>query len=230
MKYDVVTYPTYSDQWKNGEAVLATVDAADIDDAVTEAMRLVGATQIRWAHPNEDGGSAMVAFADPDPAMLAEHMRHDGEFGHRVKVTSYPHADLPSYDGPVTRHPTHKAAVTAAFRQLRREGVVARQRLACCSTCASAELADAPDAVFYHGQDASRAWSRPYGGGSSRDLVGDLCVRYQTETGQGTRDLGVRVMQALQANGLVVKWDGDPTTVVTVPADQSAALECVDAG
>lgn len=98
----------------------------------------------------------------------------------------------------------------AAFIDLERSGVIARQHFTCCNTCGHAEIHDhvhdalergrrADGYVFYHWQDTEHAVT----GGS-------LHLRYSA-------DIGPRVVEALRAHGFAPAWDGDAARTIQVP-------------
>lgn len=102
-----------------------------------------------------------------------------------------------------------KAALTSAFRALRKQGYVCRQNFLCCGGCASSALddvftkrgvpVDSPlrKAVYYHSQDAA-----------------DL--REEGWTYLGWAGDGAVIVAALEGAGLRVKWDGRPETRILV--------------
>lgn len=127
-----------------------------------------------------------------------------------------------------------KASLTAAFRALRKQNLIARQNHWCCSSCGSHSCAtdaekciakgkDIKGWVFYHRQDED-----------SFQAGGDLHIRYAgiTEadkatigtpehTGLGggdeeTVEVGKLVVAALEAEGLTVEWDGDSNVCIKV--------------
>lgn len=98
----------------------------------------------------------------------------------------------------------------AAFAELQRSGIVARQDFTCCRNCGEteirAELADTDEGyVFFHAQDTERAVEG-----------GALWLRYGAVTGPAT-PVGQRVADALTRHGLTVDWDGDPERAIRVP-------------
>lgn len=112
--------------------------------------------------------------------------------------------------------------VTAAFKQLRSQGVIARQSFSCCEGCGSGELAtlvnnarakgkNIKGGVFYHQQDTQsfKRYGVVYiGFGSAKDNPSD-----EEEVMVGTL-----LSNALKAQGLTVVWDGSSATRVLVRA------------
>ncbi|MEH1014440.1 hypothetical protein V6U90_15165 [Micromonospora sp. CPCC 206060] len=98
----------------------------------------------------------------------------------------------------------------AAFAELNRAGIVARQDFTCCGSCGEAEigaeLSDADEGyVFFHAQDTERAAEG-----------GALWLRYGTTEGPAT-PVGQRVADTLTRHGLPVDWNGDPGRAIRVP-------------
>lgn len=124
-----------------------------------------------------------------------------------------------------------KPKLTAAFRALRKEGIVAKQSFMCCGSCAGAQIANDIEAAI----DAGKA--RPAGcvfytkqGGffdghpEARFTkvtklylqFGDVQTTKHGTVGIGTVEVGKRICKALEAVGLAYEWDGtaDKTIVV----------------
>lgn len=105
----------------------------------------------------------------------------------------------------------------AAFAELERSGIRARQHFACCASCGHYEISEdiyfARDVweervdgyVFYHRQDTETAVTR-----------GLLHLRYATlgSDPAATTAIGHRVYAALQAAGLEVAWNGEPASTI----------------
>lgn len=90
-------------------------------------------------------------------------------------------------------------ALTKAFRTLRKLGYFARQNFWCCQSCAWNAVPDdkAKRAVFYHNQDAA-----------------DLRTRRQCYLAWAGD--GQQIVDTLRLHGVVVEWDGKPTTRILV--------------
>lgn len=84
-----------------------------------------------------------------------------------------------------------KAAVTEAFKELRRNGYFARQNFWCCQSCAWADIGEkkADKAVFYHQQDNAR-------------------FRETGETMLAWSGDGAFIAETLRRHGLLIEWDG----------------------
>ena len=84
-----------------------------------------------------------------------------------------------------------KTKITKAFRELRKQGYVAKQNFWCCQSCAWGDLSDeeSEKAVFYHEQD-------------NQDLKenGKCCLSWSGD--------GQLIVDILTKNGLIVEWDG----------------------
>ncbi|MDH6114526.1 hypothetical protein P3T36_000926 [Kitasatospora sp. MAP12-15] len=107
---------------------------------------------------------------------------------------------------------TDPERLTRAFSALEAVGITAAENFTCCRSCGQAEIgaAGSPDArgfVYFHTQCTDSAVAGQglmllYGGFDS-----------STET---TAAIGREVAAALQAVGLPVEWDGDPSRAVKV--------------
>ena len=109
-----------------------------------------------------------------------------------------------------------KTRIGVAFRELRKQKVVALQNHLCCMSCASSSLStrleekdrDKLGAVYFHAQDEdSLKWS------------GEIHIRYfANDTKESGKPETVRIGQmakdALKFAGLEVKWDGDPGSTI----------------
>lgn len=98
------------------------------------------------------------------------------------------------------------ARLTAAFRDLRSQGLFARRNFWCCQGCGWAAIEadpkarakhDAKGAVFYHQQDA-------------QDLTSTGRV-FLAWAGDGNA-----IVNTMVRHGLGVKWDGSPHTRIEV--------------
>jgi hypothetical protein len=99
-----------------------------------------------------------------------------------------------------------------AFHSLGEQGIVARQDVACCLTCGTAEMHnEVREALsrgrkvvgyaFYHQQDTQDACKS-----------GELYIAYASLAGgpEANADIGRAVAEAIRKEGLVVEWDGSP--------------------
>ena len=112
--------------------------------------------------------------------------------------------------------------LTAAFRDLDANGILAREDYACCNTCAVSELAGEAGIerearerdgrppvrgyVFYHAQDAESLF--PFLGFGS----------YVDRSPEGDTAVGEEVVEALRRHGLSPKWNGDPKRKIEGPS------------
>ena len=97
-----------------------------------------------------------------------------------------------------------------AFKQLRRQGIVAKRNVsACCQSCANLNLADEVPVI----------WS--FGGEGNRNVISGDYYYYSewmfnhdnlTEDGGELNDSGKRVLATLAQNGIVVEWEEEDTT------------------
>ncbi|MBB5872734.1 hypothetical protein F4553_006168 [Allocatelliglobosispora scoriae] len=105
---------------------------------------------------------------------------------------------------------TDSDRLTAAFAELDRVGIVARENFACCQNCGHSEIGEefpegeAPFGyVFYHQQDAER--------GANGEGV------YLAYDGKDQTEVGASVVRVLQSHGLRPQWDGSPTQRIHLP-------------
>lgn len=116
--------------------------------------------------------------------------------------------------------------LTAAFKTLRKQGFIARQRHLCCNSCAGCKIADdvetkvkagklRPDfkgAVFYSRQS----------GIFRDDRISKLYLQFgQVSTDHGdkgipTVEAGKLICQTLREAGLTVEWDGTEHSCILV--------------
>ena len=105
-----------------------------------------------------------------------------------------------------------------AFEVLERAGIVARQNFTCCSTCGRYEIGDEITAAkkkrrpvsgyaFYHMQDTEGAVE---GGG--------IYIKYDTLTNdeEKKKEVGRKIVTALEESDLDAVWNGDPNTAILV--------------
>ncbi len=105
---------------------------------------------------------------------------------------------------------THKDRVTAAFKALRKLGYVARQHLACCSSCGSYELGEIIEArggdldtakvVWYHRQDAEAF--------ENGMLTRNLMLRWSGDAAE--------IKRVLETQGLLAIHNGDDSRCIEV--------------
>lgn len=110
-------------------------------------------------------------------------------------------------------------ALTLAFTDLERRGVLTFQNFWCCGGCSGGGVAQAHEAnpadirsrtvgaVWYHEQDAEYALD-----GYGLDLLYD-----SLPSGERQAEIGGLLVEALRARGFAPEWDGDPASVVTIP-------------
>jgi hypothetical protein len=101
--------------------------------------------------------------------------------------------------------------ITAAFADLDRKGIVAREHFACCQNCGTAEIWDEADDeprgyTFFHMQDTESA------------VAGDLHLSYGSRSNlpEATVAIGREVVEALEAHGLRTEWDGSTRTRILI--------------
>jgi hypothetical protein len=101
--------------------------------------------------------------------------------------------------------------ITAAFAELDRNGIVARERFSCCQNCGTHEIWEeaGPDTrgyAFFHMQDAETA------------VDGGLYLSYGSRSGDADEAvaIGHEVVKTLGAHGLRTEWDGSVRTRVLI--------------
>lgn len=109
-----------------------------------------------------------------------------------------------------------KALLAVAFREMRKQGLLAKQNFMCCRSCGSHALwntmGEQPGkykgAVFYCKQDGDnlRESGKFYLGFGAAD----------TDDDKETTIIGWMVQSALVKSGLQVEWDGSPGTRILV--------------
>jgi len=103
-----------------------------------------------------------------------------------------------------------------AFKELRKEGLFARQNLADCQSCAIEQIDEEKEVakgkwgyVFYHGQDNDRKKE----GDNFSIAFGHLRLTKKDRKENNYDDskaiiVGIKVMQILERNGIKVDWNG----------------------
>ena len=105
--------------------------------------------------------------------------------------------------------PTDCDKLDAAFNHLELHGILARSNYTCCMNCGTTEIAyeivesttKVRGYVFYHNQDTERAIE-------NRNLR--LAFGSADETLHSTTTIGWQIVDALNAQGLQVEWNGNP--------------------
>jgi len=99
-----------------------------------------------------------------------------------------------------------KDRLNKAFRQLRKEGFVAKQNFLCCSLCATSEIGlTSPDKpfVYYHQQDT--------------DDLRRLIERNRTPyIYLGWKGDGNKIKTIFESFGIQVEWDGENHTKIKI--------------
>ena len=112
----------------------------------------------------------------------------------------------------------NKARLNAAFRDLRKQGFLAKQDFACCQSCGVADLMDEAEflaqrgravkgGVFYHMQDTDnlREDGRCHLAYLSLDVSGDTSDAALEEAAVV---VGQRAVETLHRHGVKTEWDG----------------------
>jgi hypothetical protein len=101
--------------------------------------------------------------------------------------------------------------LTAAFEELDRGGIVAREHFSCCQTCGTAEIwAEAEPAdrgyVFFHMQDTETAG----------DGVLYLAYGARADEPEATVAVGHEIVKVLRSHGFQTSWDGSESTRIRI--------------
>jgi hypothetical protein len=112
-----------------------------------------------------------------------------------------------------------KAALTAAFKDLRKLGWVARQSFWCCDTCAGYDLGQNPKndgkpAVFYNKQEAA-----------SFQRSGEVYLAWGRVNGTLFKSDAEQLVRVLEAHGLEVEWNGKDSGKVLVKGMAQPVVE-----
>ena len=118
-----------------------------------------------------------------------------------------------------------KGKLNQAFKDLRKEGLIARQNFMCCGSCAGYSLTEMAvnkvragkvvnGAVFYHNQDKESL----YNDGTLYLGYGNLDSTELGEIGLPTIEVGKIVVRILEKNGLQYEWDGTEDQRILIKA------------
>ncbi len=130
----------------------------------------------------------------------------------------------------LTENSSVQDRLNVAFAQMRKQGMLARQRFLCCGSCACCALADLLEqpknqkkigAVFYHKQDArnlDRGQDFYLGFGANEALYKD---EPETEAALA-QDVAQKAVACLTAAGLTVEWDGSHHTRILVKQERTS--------
>lgn len=118
-----------------------------------------------------------------------------------------------------------RAKVLLAFKDLRKEGIIARANHMCCMTCASYDLGERLEkdtkkigAAYWHRQDEWPHDELTKLGCRKDENDGTLMIRYfgSKDTDDDAREIGDKIVAALTKHGVKVKWDRDPNVTIQV--------------
>ena len=99
---------------------------------------------------------------------------------------------------PVKPEPIGRDKISAAFRELRKDGYLARMNFMCCSTCGWAALEEASNkVVFFHNQD--------------NDRLKETGKTFLSWSGNGKK-----LVKVLKKHKLKPIWDGENTTRISI--------------
>jgi uncharacterized protein DUF6891 len=184
-----------------------------LDDVIGELRREIEAdVAAGFLDDHEIADRAVESFSDQvDPAVLypaAERLTEAALRAHARAQATWPAV-------------TDCDRLDAAFAELERRGIVARQNFSCCMNCGSSEIwGEVADArgegrvvrgcTFYHEQDTRRAAE---GGGV-------LLAFQSTEDGDdAAARVGREIVEVLRAHGLRPEWNGTAARRIAVPMD-----------
>lgn len=115
----------------------------------------------------------------------------------------------------------NKAKLNNLFKELRKDGLVARQNFLCCGGCASSEIGSMaekrglPGGVYYHQQDADKLYGRDY---FMQKPAEEVYLGYGAldEADIDSRQIGIMICVAASRVGLEVEWNGSSAQRVKV--------------
>jgi hypothetical protein len=113
--------------------------------------------------------------------------------------------------------------LTAAFRLMRKMGLIAKQNWKCCQTCGCYDITILAEKLkrggkaplgyaFYHNQDKDSMVKR----GDFYIAYGGFNSQKYGKFGLDDKDVGGKIIYALTTFGLITKWDGNPNTRILV--------------
>lgn len=120
--------------------------------------------------------------------------------------------------------------VALVFKQLRKEGFIARMNFSCCGSCAGYEIGQEFDDAVKNGLPKEKwprggvFWNKQSDASFWED--GELYIAYGAITAEASKastpltdkQVGDRLKQLLDEQGLAVDWDGDPDKKIKVLA------------
>lgn len=123
-----------------------------------------------------------------------------------------------------------RKALSAAFREFRKNGYLARENFACCATCAWTELSceaadmqrngqDVHGIIYYHGQDADGIEEF----GECNIGFGGVHGKSDDEVAADDAAVGRTLVETLRKHGLSVEWNGSPAVRVLVDMKEATA-------
>lgn len=122
-----------------------------------------------------------------------------------------------------------KEALTAAFKDMRKAGLVSKQNFLCCSSCAGYSIASTfgekckkdpsykdkvKGCVYYHRQSAQNL-NNPSSEGFYLQF-GKIEASEGFESGLDTVEVGKIITKILSKHRIEWKWDGDPDNCIEV--------------
>lgn len=115
-----------------------------------------------------------------------------------------------------------KNKLTKAFKEMRKEHLFARQNFQCCRSCGLAAINEEKEVgagkigyVFYHQQDAQNL-----NDGKNLYMAFGALVDKDENRNDRAVQVGVRVVQILERNGVRTNWDGSIGSRIMVVATQ----------
>lgn len=137
-----------------------------------------------------------------------------------------------------------KERLHAAFENLNKQGIEAKENFWCCQSCAGAALENGGPYVFWHQQSHESAfgghecqcwcecyededteefiycdlceWGCSCGAEDEQDYIGEngLYLYYGTADGEGAAEVGNTVKAELEKHGLKVEWNGESNRAI----------------
>ena len=126
--------------------------------------------------------------------------------------------------------------VVAAFKDLRKDGFIARANFMCCGSCAGYDLAEKATemvdkgkhpkgCIFWHKQDEESYWA----GGFLHLRYGEFNTAKHGTIGLPSEAVGSALIEALEKQGLKrgldIEWDGDTNKTIIVKSRSITRVE-----
>ncbi|MCD6148080.1 hypothetical protein J7J18_01770 [bacterium] len=116
-----------------------------------------------------------------------------------------------------------RSRLIEVFKELRKEGFLARANFMCCRNCAGSELACRAEKLYEKGKEVKGAifWTRQdeesLRNHSRMYIAYGPCVTQKYGTiGLSTKEVGKKLCEKLDAYHIPYRWNGDPNVRILV--------------